>query len=121
MKIILVTILFSFLYLGVVYADEANVKKVKVVKVHKRTYLFRVTIIHKDEGWKHYADKYEVVSPDGKVLGTRILLHPHVDEQPFTRALAGVKIPEGIKEVIIRAHDSVHGYGGQTMKVTIPE
>jgi hypothetical protein len=121
MKIILMSILVSFLYLGTVHAGEADVKKVEVVKIDKRTYLFRVTIFHKDEGWNHYADKYEIVSPDGKVLGTRVLLHPHVDEQPFTRALAGVKIPEKIKEVIIRAHDSVHKYGGKTMKVPIPE
>ena len=121
MKILLMTILVSFLYLGPVYAGEADVKKVEIVKIDKRTYIFRVTIIHKDEGWNHYANKYEIVSPDGKVLGTRILLHPHVDEQPFTRALAGEKIPEEIKEVIIRAHDSVHKYGGKTMKVPIPE
>jgi hypothetical protein len=61
------------------------------------------------------------VSPDGSVLGTRTLYHPHVEEQPFTRSLSGVKIPAGIDKVTVRAHDSVHGYGGKTAIVDLPK
>ena len=43
-----------------------------------------VTVQHADTGWDHYADAWEVLAPDGTVLGTRTLLHPHTDEQPFT-------------------------------------
>jgi hypothetical protein len=75
---------------------------------------------HADEGWKHYADKWDVTAPDGTVLGTRILAHPHVDEQPFTRSLIGVKILESIDRVTVRGHDLVHGYGGKTVIVTAP-
>jgi len=60
------------------------------------------------------------VAPDGTVLGTRTLYHPHVDEQPFTRSLSGVKIPGSIKEVTVRSYDSVHGYGGKTLIVAVP-
>jgi hypothetical protein len=74
---------------------------------------------HVDEGWDHYADRWEVLSPDGEVLGVRELLHPHVDEQPFTRSLTGVAIPEGVDEVEVRARDSVHGFGGATMRVRL--
>lgn len=84
-------------------------------------YSFSVTVRHADEGWDHYADNFEIVAPDGTVLGTRVLVHPHVDEQPFTRSLGAVAVPNGVSEVTIRAHDSVHGHGGETLKVAIPE
>ena len=58
---------------------------------------FDVTAQHADTGWEHYADAWRVVGPDGTVHGTRTLYHPHVDEQPFTRSLSGVAIPEGVE------------------------
>jgi hypothetical protein len=73
---------------------------------------FEVTVQHADEGWSHYADRWEVVGPDGQVLATRVLQHPHVDEQPFTRTLTAVAIPASVERVTIRARDSVHGFGG---------
>ncbi|MDH5632498.1 MAG: hypothetical protein OEZ10_05820 [Gammaproteobacteria bacterium] len=82
---------------------------------------FRVTLKHDDAGWDHYANKWEVLSPDGKVLGTRVLLHPHVDEQPFTRGLSGVQVPAGTREVIIRAYDSVHADGGKEFRLKLVE
>jgi hypothetical protein len=50
-----------------------------------------------------------------------VLYHPHEDEQPFTRSLAGVVIPAGVRQVKVRARDSVHGYGKQEFLVDIPE
>jgi len=47
-------------------------------------------------------------------------LHPHENEQPFTRSLSGVVIPEGITEVTLRAKDSVHEYGGLEMQAILP-
>lgn len=79
------------------------------------TWRFDVTVAHADEGWEHYADAWRVVAPDGTVLGVRELLHPHVEEQPFTRALGGVAVPEGVAEVRIEARDSVHGWGGAAL------
>jgi hypothetical protein len=68
----------------------------------------------------HYANKFEILSPDGKVLGTRVLYHPHVNEQPFTRGLGNVKIPAGIKAVSVRAWDLVHKAGTKTFTVKLP-
>jgi hypothetical protein len=102
------------------YAGEADVVRVEAVNLGNGTYRFDVTLSHHDEGWDHYADKWDVVGPDNTVLGTRILYHPHVDEQPFTRSLSGVKIPEGTNEVTIRAHDSFHEYGGKVVTVVLP-
>ena len=80
---------------------------------------FVVTVRHDDEGWSHYANAWEVAAPDGAVLATRILRHPHVGEQPFTRELRGVKIPSALTSVRIRARDSVHGLGGREVLVSL--
>ena len=81
---------------------------------------FDVTLAHPDSGWEHYADKWDVVAPDGALLGTRVLLHPHVSEQPFTRSLTGVAVPAGIDRVMIRAHDNVDGYGDSDYELALP-
>lgn len=92
-------------------AGEAEVVAASALREPDREWTFRVTVRHADEGWDHYADKWDVVGPDGIVLATRVLLHPHVEEQPFTRSLRNVAIPEEVTEVRIRVHDNVHGYG----------
>lgn len=81
---------------------------------------FIVTLKHADSGWDHYADRWNVLAPDGRVLGSRVLYHPHVNEQPFTRTLNNVEIPAGIAEVIIQASDKVHGTGGRTLTLKVP-
>lgn len=101
-------------------AGEADVVNAEARKGADGSYRFDVTVRHADTGWDHYADRWEVLAPDGTVLGTRTLLHPHVEEQPFTRSLSGVKIPEGVAEVTIRAHDSVDGFGGKTLTLRLP-
>ena len=83
------------------------------------TWRFDVTVRHPDTGWDDYADKWEVLAPDGTILGTRVLLHPHENEQPFTRSLSGVEIPEDVSQVVIRAHDNVDGYGDTTFTLEL--
>lgn len=101
-------------------AGEADVVDVEVTKQGDGQFRFDVMVRHADEGWEHYADRWEVVGPDGEVLGARELAHPHVDEQPFMRSLSGVEISSGISEVTIRARDSVHGHGGAEMTAAVP-
>jgi hypothetical protein len=79
-----------------------------------------VTLRHADSGWDHYANRWEVLAPDGSVLATRVLAHPHVHEQPFTRSLAGVRIPGELTWVRVRGHDLVHGYGGREVTLSVP-
>ena len=103
-----------------VMAGEADVVGVKIIKEGTGSYRFDVSVRHGDDGWKHYADKWDVMAPDGSILGTRVLVHPHENEQPFTRSLQGVEIPESVGQVSVRAHDSVHKYGGAEMSVQVP-
>ena len=100
-------------------AGEADVTEVKAQC--NDNCRFDVTVRHADQGWEHYANKWDILTPDGQLIATRVLHHPHVDEQPFTRSLNRVEIPAGIDTVIIRAHDSVHGYGGKQMTVKLDQ
>ena len=102
------------------FAGKADVVDVTITPSGDNAYRFDVTVSHADEGWDHYADQWDVVAPDGKILGSRVLLHPHETEQPFTRGLSGVEIPQGVDGVTVRARDSVHGYGGKEMNVEVP-
>lgn len=99
---------------------EADVVKVEAVQSSAGSYDFHVSVQHADEGWDHYANVWQVVAPDGSVLGERVLLHPHENEQPFTRSLMGVSIDEGIDSVVVRAGDKVHEFGGAEVTVKLP-
>ena len=84
------------------------------------TYRAVATVRSDDTGWDKYADAWEVRTVAGDVLGTRVLLHPHETEQPFTRSLDGLVIPEDVDEVVFAARDSVLGFCGDTFTVSVP-
>ncbi|UUX50270.1 hypothetical protein NUH88_00960 [Nisaea acidiphila] len=114
------TVMFLFLGAGAASAGEADVEKVRVERASNGTYTFHVTVRHADTGWDHYANAWVVKTPDGTLLGERVLYHPHVDEQPFTRSLSGVAVPDGTRKVIVSARDSQHGEGGRSIEVDLP-
>jgi hypothetical protein len=68
-----------------------------------------------DTGCDRYADWWEVISPDGNLLYRRVLLHSHVDEQPFTRTGGPVTI-QPAQEVLVRAHLHPDGYTSQAQR-----
>jgi hypothetical protein len=72
---------------------------------------FAVTVSHDDLDWDHYVDLWEILTLEGTRIAVRELKHPHRDEQPFTRTLSAVRIPAGVDRVLIRAHDTGHGWG----------
>lgn len=103
---------------GPALADQAVVENASA-RASGGTWTFNVTIRHPDTGWDHYADGWAVLAPDGTELGYRKLLHPHENEQPFTRSLGGVVVPDGVSTVQIRAHDSVHGWSDKTYSLSL--
>ena len=102
------------------WAGAADVVRVEVRKQAPGVYDFDVTMRSNNTRWEHYADRFEVLTLDGTMLGTRVLLHPHADEQPFTRDLHGLRIPAGIHRVIVRAHHKTKGYDGAILTVALP-
>lgn len=98
-------------------AEFAVVREVSVSGDPGR-YTFAVTVESPDTGCDRYADWWEVISDDGDLLYRRVLLHSHVDEQPFTRSGGPVPVqPE--QTVVIRAHMSDRGYGNQALQGTV--
>lgn len=105
---------------------DADVQFVRAVLAPDGSWSFHVTVSHPDTGWQDYADGWDVVTQDGTVLKrneedpfTRLLLHPHEDEQPFTRNQSGIYIPAGVSKVTVRAHDLVSGFGGKEVTVDL--
>lgn len=97
--------------------------EVRIVDVKVRCQVdctFSVTLEHADEGWEHYANQWDVVTLDGELIKSRVLFHPHVNEQPFTRSLSGVAIAKDIEQVKVRAKDLKHGYSSQEFVVDLP-
>ena len=68
---------FALMCSAAAFAGEADVIAVDAQKDGDGRYSFGVTVRHADEGWKHYADAWDVLAPDGTVLGTRTL-YPHM-------------------------------------------
>ena len=52
---------------------EADVVGVEAVSEGSGSWRFHVSVAHGDTGWDHYADKWDVVAPDGAVSYNRIL------------------------------------------------
>lgn len=102
------------------FAGKADVVDGKITALGDGRYRIDATVLHADTGWDHYADRWDVLTIDGKVLGVRELAHPHENEQPFTRSLT-LEIPAGVSTVVLQANDSVHGLGGETFELQVPE
>ena len=101
------------------HAGNADITDVQIDALGDGRFRIDASVRHDDSGWDHYANRWDVLAPDGTVLGSRELLHPHVDEQPFTRSLT-LPIPDGIDNVTIVAVDSVHGGDGERITIEVP-
>jgi hypothetical protein len=100
--------------------DYAQVLFVRANETGSGVWQFSVTVRHRDEGWDHYADVWQIVNQEtGAVIAERVLAHPHDNEQPFTRSLGGVRIPPGVDAVTVRAGCNVHGFGGREVSVPL--
>lgn len=105
------TLFAAAMFASPAFADPSVIEAV-TAKQTGQGWTFSVTVRHPDTGWDHYADGWDIQTPDGTQIGYRKLLHPHEQEQPFTRSLGNIEIPDGVDTVIIRAHCSVDGWVG---------
>ncbi len=109
--------------LVLLFATRVRAGDVEIVMVvlskQGEQFVCETTLRHDDRGWSHYADAWRVVTATGKILGTRTLYHPHVDEQPFTRSLRDITIPADMKIVFIEAHDKIHGWSATRVEVDL--
>jgi hypothetical protein len=66
------SVIFS-LFMNYVQAGEADVVNGKISPKGGGVYRIDVTVKHDDAGWEHYANRWDVLDMDGKVLGSRVL------------------------------------------------
>lgn len=82
MKIVTLALLFCSL----LYATEPKADIVAVYTHEKANgFKFGVKLKSEETGCNQYADWWEILNARGELLYRRILVHAHVDEQPFTR------------------------------------
>ncbi len=101
------------------FADSPVVDVVKLTPLGGTSWRVDVTVSHADTGWEHYANGWRVSDAAGEELGFRVLHHPHVKEQPFTRSLT-LDIPESVTIIRVQAIDLLHGAGELSAEVVVP-
>jgi hypothetical protein len=114
--------------ISIEHSADADVIFIRAVQDTDMTWTFHVTVEHPDTGWDDYADGWDVVLSDGTIVKrqdddrfTRLLLHPHETEQPFTRSQSQLVIPSDVTVVSVRAHDLVDGFGGREISVDLTQ
>lgn len=108
--------LLACLATGPALADSPMIEAARAEK-QGASWRFDVTVSHPDTGWDHYADAWRILDAQGRELGQRLLAHPHETEQPFTRSLSGVLIPEDVSEVWIEGRCLVDGWSGARFRI----
>lgn len=72
---------------------------------------------------EHFCNRVEILSvfPNGTsvLLGKRDIENPHPDEQPFSRSVGSVVLPEGTDTITALASDSKYGFCGRNLSLTI--
>jgi len=107
---------FVLLFSTATFASEIDIVHV-VLTNNSGSWRADVTLKHADTGWKHYADGWRIVDEQGNVLANRVLYHPHVNEQPFTRSLSGFNIPKDENIIFVEAHDFERGWSKKRVKI----
>ena len=94
--------------------NHAHVTGVSYQRTGADTYTMSATVRH-DDTQEDYADVIHFAGENVE-NGERELLHPHINEQPFTRSQSGVTASG---EVLVSADDTVQGEGGTAITLDL--
>ncbi|WP_228028325.1 hypothetical protein [Donghicola mangrovi] len=99
---------FPALFIAILLAGQTKADEPQILSATAQKeglgWRIEVTVSHNDTGWDHFVDFWSIETRDGTEIERRTLLHPHPEEQPLTRSLSGVSVPDGIRKVFVRAH-----------------
>lgn len=95
--------------------NNAHIMGVSYERTAADTYTMSATVRHDDVGWEDYAN---VINFAGENVqnGMRELLHPHENEQPFTRSQSGVVASGPVR---VSANDNVEGDDGTVVTLKL--
>ncbi|RKF14497.1 hypothetical protein DBZ36_17760 [Alginatibacterium sediminis] len=100
------TFLFTSLLISLnSWSTPITIDAVKFSDLGGQRYRVDVSLVHADSGWDHYANRWWLEDDNGNVLGERVLAHPHVNEQPFTRSQT-IHIPSTLESVVVKASEN---------------
>lgn len=99
-------------------ADSPKIEAAKAVKSGSG-WRIDVTLSHPDSGWDHYADGWRVLDMSGTEVGIRVLAHPHEHEQPFTRSLRVLSLPQGSTQIQIESRCLVDGWATERFVIDL--
>lgn len=80
----------------------------------------RALIRHPDSGWDHYASGWQVLAPDGTVLGFAEITHPHLEGEPIQEELTGITLPDGADHLMIRVRCTLDGWSARFFRLDLP-
>ena len=120
-KIVIVMLFFLSTVVHSVYANSVEIIDATLKKNTDAMWSVSVTLKHADTGWDHYANNWRIINEKGNVIGDRVLYHPHVNEQPFTRSLSNVSIKETDRYLYIIAHDTINGWSPEKLKIDLSQ
>ncbi len=106
------------LFASPAFSDSPIIEAVTATRAAD-SWRFDVTLRHPDTGWDHYADGWRVLDMQCNEIGMRTLFHPHEAEQPFTRSLGNVQVPEGVRQVQVQARCNVDGWASAVQIVDL--
>ena len=105
-----------------VAADPPSIEDVRLEK-SGMLWSMHVRIRHRDDGWGHRADEWEIRDPKGNLVFHRKLKHPAADLDPasgtFVRSATGLVFPDGADSVRVRVRDSLGGWPQQFHRVPL--
>ncbi len=99
----------------------ANVVGAAMSKNIDGSWDIRATVRSKDTGPSSYADRVEILDPEGKLLHTIPVPNHHLNEQPFSVTATNVKLPTDIAHVVIRARMKPGGASGKERTLKFPK
>lgn len=115
----MISVLIWLLSAGAIADDVQKFPNVIAAEATKvgNTWTVRATLSSPYDTPDRYADAFRVLTDDGIELGVRILWHDHANEQPFSRSLSGVAVPDDLVWVTIEGRDKTYGWGGQSIRL----
>jgi hypothetical protein len=67
-----------------------------------------------------YANGWRMLTSAGDFLGERRFYRHHALEQPWTTKLRAVRIPRGVREIVLEGRDVQYGWGGGALFLRVP-